>query len=365
MSEPEQVDVGPMLELIISKYMDPRSWLMIPYNYIKLFGPSGAIILSEMIKRQRRFALSGQLLDGYFFMKRKDIEDRFGLSHYSQKNIIDRFVMLRLISERRAGVPPKKYYRVNFNHSLIKKALFQERDEREKSLAVQTSKNLMFKHQKIRHYNKDNTIHKNNSFHTEKNIFSAFHVAKLPRLKRGDGSLILAAITPIDYKIEVPRFRKMLIDFEINYCNIGRPNIYSPKIFGNNTRYRKVVIKILDFIREFIGPAYNNPQRVLRHYLTSVYDNYAINHMRPRLVQFSPSPTNIMHFRDWVSKYEDDNKESYLNIEKPDYSMWNARGELIRDADGVWNEGVSVKGTGMEEEHRIGLAKQKAEAKGK
>jgi DNA-binding PadR family transcriptional regulator len=99
------------LYLGVQKYND---YLIVHRGFIRRFGPAGAIVFTEILRKERDLANSGKLPpDRWFYFLQEKISETTGLSTNQVADYIKKFQGQALIQIERRGNPAKNYYRLN------------------------------------------------------------------------------------------------------------------------------------------------------------------------------------------------------------------------------------------------------------
>jgi hypothetical protein len=89
-------------------------------NLIFGIGLNEAIIYSELLSRYYYFEDKGQLQDdGSFFNTIDDLYLGTGLGDRAQRTAIKNLNKLGLLAVKNKGVPPKRYFKINFDNEVI------------------------------------------------------------------------------------------------------------------------------------------------------------------------------------------------------------------------------------------------------
>lgn len=87
----------------------------------KTLGIKTAIILADLISKEYYFRIKEQLKDGFFFNTQENIQKDTSFTPHEQRQALLKLESNRIITTKRIGTPPKKYFKIH--HSQILKIL--------------------------------------------------------------------------------------------------------------------------------------------------------------------------------------------------------------------------------------------------
>lgn len=86
------------------------------------------------------------------------------------------------------------------------------------------------------------------------------------------------------------------------------------------SKYYKILTKIIDFIEDARGDYENSMEELLTDYFESVFDKYEMANREPYFTQLSASPTNIDNFYKYIDRHSVD---GYWTSNSPDMKKLN------------------------------------------
>jgi hypothetical protein len=238
-----------MKELIRS-VLSKDSYLIVNKKLMYLFGTDTAILLSELIDKDRYFEKKTEDYDGWFFHLSKNIEQNIYLSAHKQNRSIRTLEQYSLIETKRQDLPAKQYFKINYDNL----SLLLETASCKNSVEQVTKEfnNLLLKNLKtsriIINNNTPNIItNKNNnklsrskksgtaSVRNEKYIYLAKRLARIVQFKKNikvDGTKLNKWANSIRQLIETDgvskdRIHKALIWYKKHYADDYVPVIES------------------------------------------------------------------------------------------------------------------------------------------
>lgn len=95
--------------------LSQSAWWVVNKAVSKKLGIETAVYLADLVSKYEYFENRNQLdSDGYFFNEKKNIEFDTTLTPYKQDLALEKLVELEIIHTKKAGIPPKLFYKINF-----------------------------------------------------------------------------------------------------------------------------------------------------------------------------------------------------------------------------------------------------------
>ena len=123
------------------KILNDGNFIGVRREFIKTLGPSYAILLSELIKKENDLASSHMLSDeGFFYFLSMDIQEDIGYSSDKISSHIKSFETMGILETVRRGQPPRNWYKLDYNRIIqLITACEQEDEEIRQELAGDNS----------------------------------------------------------------------------------------------------------------------------------------------------------------------------------------------------------------------------------
>lgn len=81
-------------------------------------------------------------------------------------------------------------------------------------------------------------------------------------------------------------------------------------------KYHRMFVKVIDYLEGLRGDNKNSIEDMLNDYFTCIYKAYSWTRA-PSLIQFSPSPNNMVNFEEFIYEFTEKNQEEYWIKEIP------------------------------------------------
>lgn len=100
---------------IIKNTLSTNSFWMVNKALAKYFGDNDcALFLADLLSKHRYFESTDQLDDGFFFNTQDNIYDDTNIPHKRQLQYVKKLEALKIIATKKAGLPAKTYYKIDF-----------------------------------------------------------------------------------------------------------------------------------------------------------------------------------------------------------------------------------------------------------
>lgn len=98
----------------ILKLISSRNYGVYNKSIARIYGVEIAIILGELASEYDYYESINKLEDGeWFYSTSENIEDNTSLTYYQQNKAINKLIELKIIEQKRAGIPAKRYFKFN------------------------------------------------------------------------------------------------------------------------------------------------------------------------------------------------------------------------------------------------------------
>lgn len=102
--------------MVINNILGQSAFWIVNKKLASIIGLEEAILLSDLISKQKYFYDNNELCDGFFFNTSSNITKDTGLSYSKQKRIITTLTKNNLISVALLGVPAKLHFKIHDNN---------------------------------------------------------------------------------------------------------------------------------------------------------------------------------------------------------------------------------------------------------
>lgn len=151
---------------IIKNTLSTNSFWMVNKTLAKYFGDNDcALYLADLISKYQYFESIDQLDNGFFFNTQDNIYNDTNIPHKRQLQYIKKLQELKIIETRKAGLPAKTYYRINFE--VIESILVKQESSKRLDCSSQNDQTVVAKMTKLE---SSKRLVNNNKYNNNKEI---------------------------------------------------------------------------------------------------------------------------------------------------------------------------------------------------